>query len=248
MKSRCVVASMAALLLGLAASSPVAATRGELTKRDLKALDRAAHAYFSGNTPSVLEGLVKLVARLDDDQFMAAEAILAGRRMPDVKTLLTRARLTAVRYGQPAQLTVAGAREVVLVLPELQRQVDTILDEVLDEPIMQDPLPQPNLLTEFEKLFWDAHVLENRLQSAAATAGYTQQLVNRVPRRQIEKLSDDQQRILRFGSRGATPAQRVGRTPDRVSASAAGTGNSRSAGPWFDRRAVYGGLFRASRC
>ena len=48
-------------------------------------------------------------------------------------------------------------------MPQFYAEVQQVVDRVLEESIMAEPLPVPASVEEFESPLWNAHVLRNKL-------------------------------------------------------------------------------------
>ena len=59
------------------------------------------------------------------------------------------------------------------------------------------PLPKPESIEDYEPVFWEAHVLEQRLQNAADLARYAMELTKHPPRMKTDTLSEEHQAVLK---------------------------------------------------
>jgi hypothetical protein len=189
--------SMVVLWLAWVAAlvSPAAAADG-LSAKDQRDLAEVAQAYFHGDSPLVLKTLSVMVGRLNDQQVALADKQLVQRELPPMGKLLSSARLAAVAQGYEKSLPNPSAREAILVLPAFQSELEAVFERVREEPIMADPLPVPDTIEGFDPLLWNAHVLENKLANTQRFSRYMVELVKRVPKAQLAKLTEEQKKPL----------------------------------------------------
>ncbi len=169
-----------------------------LAKRHAETLtEHVVPAYKQGDPLEVLKFVSPLVGRLDDDRLRVADEILRQHDVPAVNKLLADSRRTLVEQGMGGILPKPSLRELVVVVPVLVAEVDSILDELTRHPAMADPLPKHKMPSEYEQLFWKIHVMDNRLTNARTLAEYTGQLVSQLPsRRSLVKLLPPQRAAI----------------------------------------------------
>ncbi len=175
---------------------PLAAAADSLPAKDSRDLTQAVEAWNRGDSGVALKTLSTLLTRLNDGQVELADKELAARKLPTLGKLLGGARLTLVTQGYEKSLGVPSAREAILVLPEFYAEAVALFDRLLEEPILADPLAVPGTVEGFESPLWNAHVLHNKLANAQRMARYMADLVKRVPRAQVAKLTAEQKQPL----------------------------------------------------
>jgi hypothetical protein len=166
-----------------------------LNPKELASVEAAAAGWHRGDPAVVIERLAPLVARGDADRLEAIERCLAANAAPHAGQLLAGARQSLALHGEPSR-TKLSAREAVLVLPELERQLQIVWQAVDASRVRADPLPDADSMAEFERLLWDAHVLENRLASAQELAAAMARFARAVPRSQLDKLPEAERAIV----------------------------------------------------
>lgn len=154
-----------------------AAPAVRLTKRQQTELNESiVPAYELGDPTQLLEKLSEFVVKLDDARLSATDDLLAGQDLPTVGQMLADARLTMVDQGRAAELPAPHPRELLVLLREFKSRIDDVLSAQDKHPLMSDPLPRIEQLGEYQKLFWETHVLDNRLANAERIAQYADEL------------------------------------------------------------------------
>jgi hypothetical protein len=126
---------------------------------------------YQGGEPLTLLNLVNgQLARWTDPQIAGINQLLAELKAPTLDKMLTDARMNLVRAGIANKGPEPTARETAIVLREIKRRIEEILNTAQKIKLMQEPLPQPKSLTEFRDLLWDAHVQNNELINADGLA------------------------------------------------------------------------------
>ncbi len=192
------------LVLGLisqlwTASLVTAQVRPDLVAEKLQRSveDEIAPAYQDGDSRRTLELLCELTKKLAEDQRQVLDGILASAGMPTTGELMVQSRLTLVRQGQGAGLPKPHLREALLAIPLLRDEARNALDDAKQHAVMQASLPHPGGLDEYERLFWEIHVLENRLRSACDLCDYGAAFVQRGGlRARARQLSDAELDLL----------------------------------------------------
>jgi hypothetical protein len=179
-----------------AALTPYARAADGLQAKDQRDLADVVRAWNQGNSAVALKTLATMVARLSDQQLEQVDQLLVKQDLPTAGKLLADARLALVVQGNEKSLPIPGAREAILVLPQFHAEVQAVLEGLLQEPILADPLPVPASVEGFESPLWNAHVLKNKLANTQRFARYMADLVKRVPRAQVAKLTAEQRKPL----------------------------------------------------
>ncbi|MBW3598373.1 MAG: hypothetical protein KY475_14010 [Planctomycetes bacterium] len=180
----------------------------ELSLAERQALANVATAYVGGDVVTSVGILSPLLGKWDDGKTAAADALLAESGLPPVARQFAEARLAELKLKPRDRAPRLSARETLLVLPELRKELESALAAAKDHPVMAEPLPQPESLEAYDELFWNAHVLENQLLNAAMIAEYMTQLAARLSRRDAAKLDEARKGIAETDYRAI--AERVG--------------------------------------
>jgi hypothetical protein len=180
------------LILAQAARPPAQ----RLAPRELKTIDRIAHAYYESKTKPVLEMLSRLVGRMGDAKIEALNQELARRKMPHAAKVLTEARLTYVQQGLTKQLPKPGPRETLIVLQTLNERVSRTLEARADLSIMADPIAFPSTPDGWHETLWKLHVLENQLETARLMADYMTRLAKGHPAGGASRLNESDRQLV----------------------------------------------------
>ncbi len=189
---------LALVVVGVSSAAPQdsANEKSPLLPAEQATVDVVSNAFFQGNSAAALKLLAPFVARLNDEKLQAVDAILSEREIPAVGELLADARLALLQQGFARQMPRASAQEAVLLLPELQKHLQEILNNADAQPVMADVLPTPDGIEEYEDLLWSVHVLNNQLTHARVIGEYMAALAKQVPRRQLAQLDQDELAIV----------------------------------------------------
>jgi hypothetical protein len=172
-----------------------AAPNVPLSKRHLQAVGQITDAYFRGDARSAVLILSPLLGKLNDARLEQFDHALSERGLPPVASILSDARLAMAQQGFEKDLPKLSARELILILPELQQQViETLAAGTAGDPVA-DP-PAQGALEYYETLLWSMHVEVNRLQAGKRLAEYTAQLARSVPRSGRARLDEQQREVL----------------------------------------------------
>jgi hypothetical protein len=172
--------------------SPRAAPAGILTSAEQQALSGVATAYARGEAAASLGVLSSLLSKWDQAKIAAADALFEENGLPPLARQLAEARLAELKLNPQRNTARLSPREALLVLPELRKELESILSSAKDHPVMREPLPRPQTPEEYEDLFWKAHVLDNQFRNASMIAGYMTQLAGRISRRDLARLDEAQ--------------------------------------------------------
>lgn len=175
------------------ASEPV------LDKRQQQALlDQVIPAYQRGDTMEVLARLSPMVGRLDDERLKLVDELLRSHQAPVSAKLLAESRRTLVEQGLGGTLPRPKFRELAVAAPHLAGEIKTVLDDVAAHPLLAHELPRRQSLEEYQQLFWQVHVMDNRLINVRRLAEYTGQLVRQVGnvRQHVAKLEPHQREAI----------------------------------------------------
>jgi len=155
-----------------------------------------APAYRSGDPLRILNALSPLMNGLDDGQMAEANALLAEHEVPSIQQLLGDARLTLVHQGKSDRLPKPGPRELVMTLDVLKDRAEQVLHDLRQHPVMSNPLHQPAEFGKYDDLFWEIHMLDNRLVAARRIADYCAELSDQGKRLNRRSLDEKQKLLL----------------------------------------------------
>lgn len=187
------------LLTGLSA----AAADPALAKRHVEVLTQEViPAYQRGNPAEVLKALSPIIGRLDDERIRLADDLLRQQNVPPISQLLSEARRTLVEQGLENTLPKPTLREVGIVAPRLAAEIKGIIDDIAQHPAMANPPPRYKTVGEYERLFWQIHVMQNRLLNARRLAQYTDDFVRQLRAGKLDKLAPHQREAIVADYRG----------------------------------------------
>ena len=159
-------------------------------------------AYVDGNPWTVLNILAPLVVKMKEPQIQAVDRLLKKEGLPSVAAMLAESRFAMIQQRHVRDLPKPSQRELLLVIPAVVDEIETTLRELGELKIMQDPLPTPNSLSEYEDVFWNVHVFENRLATAEVLAEHGADLAKLATKTNLKSLDENQRRRLRFDDQG----------------------------------------------
>ena len=200
MEGRCYFWGLLALALAAAQLEAGAAEPAKpvvLTKSQQTALtEQLIPAYEQGNPLGVLQALAPMVGKLDDARIEAVDAFLDKQSVPPVGELLANARLTLVEQNLARSLPKPEPRELVLTIKALSAKIEETLADAAKHPVFDAGHPKPKNLKEYEQLFWQMHVLDNRLASTMRIGEYAASLSESGSKLPKQNLSETQQSVL----------------------------------------------------
>jgi len=165
-------------------------------------------AYRMGNRLDILHLLSDLTKRLDADELETLDDTLAGAGLPKAGEIMVSARLAMVQQNQTGTLPPAHQKDILLIIPVLRDESRAILKDARSHEVMQDPLPAPRQLEVYERLFWEIHVLDNRLRNAQEICEYGAKMVALGGKSRTRRLSESQLDLL--DTNFATTAKQLG--------------------------------------
>ena len=201
MRRRCYCWGLLALAIASLAAANVPAADSvkqvALTKAQQTLLsEQLIPAHEQGNPLAVLQALSPIVAKLDDARIEAVDAFLAEQSIPPIGELLANARLTLVEQNLARSLPKPEPRELVLTIKGLSAKIEETLADAAKHPAFDAEQPKPKNLKEYEELFWQMHVLDNRLASATRIGTYAVSLAEAGKSLPKQNLSEAQQSVL----------------------------------------------------
>ena len=136
-------------------------------------------AYNLGNRHAVFNILFELNKKLDEDALDRVDGMLASAGLPSVSAILVKYRMDMLRQGLSKKLPRPGWKELAATIPEIEEFVRVIQDRVESHRSMKNPLPEPTGMDDYDRLFWEIHVLENQLETASEYCRYGADLTTR---------------------------------------------------------------------
>ncbi len=168
-----------------------------LAKRHVEVLNQEViPAYQRGNPLQVLQTLSPILGRLDDERIALADEVLRQQNVPPISKLLADARRTLVEQGLENTLPKPTLREVAIVAPRLAAEIKDIVADISLHPAMVNPPPRYKVVAKYEHLFWQIHVMQNRLINARRLAQYTDQFVRQLRAGKLDKLAPHQREAI----------------------------------------------------
>lgn len=180
------------MIAGACVPASAAPGAARLTKKQQAELrESIVPAYRLGNPALILERASGFVGKLDEDRLAAANRVLAENGLPSIDEMLADSRLTMVHQNRVSDMPPPTPRELLVTLRELNGRIEDTLAAQDKHPVMAESLPQLETLDEYQDLFWELHVLDNRLANAARIAQYAGQLVETGSKRLNPKSIDE---------------------------------------------------------
>jgi hypothetical protein len=127
-------------------------------------------AFQSGEPITILSLVCPQLSRWTDPQIAGMNQLLAEQKAPTLDKMITDARMNLVRVGMADKGPEASAREAAIVLREIKRQIEEIIQVAQGIELMKEPFPKPKNMMEFRDLLWAAHVQNNQLINAGGLA------------------------------------------------------------------------------
>lgn len=178
-------------------------TAGKLGRRVQSLVDRQiGPAYAEGGRLQLLDGLSSVTARMKPAQRQALDRYLQRSGMPPSGKMMVDCYLSLVTQGYVRSLPSPSLRDVMAMVPEMSNVIDEVLDEVDQSVVTLEPLPVLASMEDYEGLFWEMHVLKNRIEQAGNYARYGAQLLDRAQNSRTRVHEDDIETLVSgFGER-----------------------------------------------
>lgn len=158
-------------------------------------------AYQRGDRLELLKALSSATARMKSAQLEAFDEHLRTLSMPPAGRLMVDGYLSLLTQGQANDLPNPDLRQVLVMLPDLDARINDVIVEVDRSAATLEPLPKLETLEDYESLFWEIHVLQNKLKNAANYARYGAKLVaDSKKKKQIRNLSEQLAKLEAFGN------------------------------------------------
>jgi hypothetical protein len=123
-------------------------------------------AYRTGSPVDVATSAQRLFPQLTEKQLAAVNAELADIDMPPLADMFAESLLALVRSTGVGSVNNLDPRSLAAVVPSIRREVKFVLEDAKLHPAFEEPLSPPDSLREFEQLFWQVHVFEQRIANA----------------------------------------------------------------------------------
>lgn len=121
--------------------------------------------------PAVTETVADIARKSNESQAAAIDGYLESLAQPPLARIIVGAYLRMAEQNIDLKGTAPKGKELALVLEGIQSVTQEVLAERQTHHMFQTPTAdQLQEFGEFERRLWDAHVLENRIESAWRTA------------------------------------------------------------------------------
>ena len=181
----------------LIGNQPVFAQKPAANRKLMKMLEEdVIPAYNAGDSSALLDVLVAIVTRVESTRLKMLDELLEKRQLPSLAEMLVESRIALAQQDEMLKSRKPHWREIVVALPAVVKRVQEIQQVAQAHPAMSGQRLEPKNFMSYQELFWELHVLEQRLANAVRLLGYAADLkkfgegVNR------NQLSDREKRIL----------------------------------------------------
>lgn len=184
------------LLVGAAIHCPDA--QAELSRKQLREIESVfLPAYEQGETLTVLESLDRLMRQMSDEQMAEFDLMLEQQQISKSTHLMVQARMAMLNQdGHRRKLPKPSWQEISRTVAESDSQISAIKDTVDEHKALLEASDQEGTFEQFESLIWDAHVLEQKLESAIDLAKYMSAMIESNQYRAKNDLESDQRDLL----------------------------------------------------
>ena len=145
-------------------------------------------ACAEGDIEKVWHLLAKPINGLNEDLAARFDEALAAKKLPPARELLVQARLKVLMENRAAALP--SPKERLLILGALQDYVQKPLEQIAGQALLQEDLPAPKNMDEFDRRFHDIHEVQSKLWLAKTCAGYAGDLAAKLPATARKKLTE----------------------------------------------------------
>lgn len=167
-----------------------------LTKSQQAVVDEQVIPAWQQDSPlAVLQSLSPVIAKMDDARIEMLDRYLEDQGIPTSGELLANSRLVLVEQNLALALPKPEPRELVLALKALIAKIEREMSECGKHATLTGVVVPQKSLKEYEQLFWDLHVLDNRLLTTTRIAGYADQLSAAVQKLSKKNFSDGQAKV-----------------------------------------------------
>lgn len=164
-------------LSGAAAVCP--SVHAELSKKQLREIESVLlPAYEQGETRTIIESLDRLMRQMSEEQAAELDLMLGQQQIPKATHLMVQARMEMLQTQPKARkkLPRPSWQELSLTVTESESQIAAITDQVTAHQAALDAAADQGTFDQFESLIWDAHVLEQKLNSSIRLAKYLSEM------------------------------------------------------------------------
>ena len=170
------ISACALTLLFLAGAATICPeAHAELSKKQLREIESVfLPAYQQGETLTIIESLDRLMRQMSDEQAAEFDQMLEQQQISKSTHVMVRARMEVARMQlDPRNKLVRPSwQELSLTVSESESQIAAITDRVAAHQELLEVSAENGTFEQFESLIWDAHVLEQKLESSIELAKY----------------------------------------------------------------------------
>jgi hypothetical protein len=174
-------------------------THAELPRKQLREIESdLLPAYEQGETLAFIKSLDRLMRRMSTDQVAEFDLMLQQKQIPKSTHLMVQARM-AIAEQSPnlvRKLPKPSWQELALTVKESELQIGEIKNRVTEHQKLLENSVKEGTFEQFESLIWEAHVLEQKLDSAIRLAKYLNAMVEGKQYLRKGELNAEQQAIL----------------------------------------------------
>lgn len=186
--------AMVCLLL-VAFSSTVCSA--DLTKKQIEILENEfLPAWNRGNTFGVLESLSSAMRKMDAEQLVELDSLLAKQKIPASSKILLDSRLLLMRQGLGKELPRPNRRETILMLEYAYVESGSILSDCQSKIEELQKLNLDSTFGEFDEALWNAHVASRKLETTLTVVNDLVVVLSQNDRFETEDLDDEQKELL----------------------------------------------------
>lgn len=164
----------------------------ELSRDQIQKIDEIiVPNYQRGNVDGAFESIRAMLPRLSREQIELIDHRLITHDLPVVEQIVAEYWMDRILGGGHEPAYIRLPIEQWLTLNALTSNVERTLSQIAAHAVNQDPLNPPEDMAQYERLFWDAHVMNNLLSNAEQVVDYTQRLAEICSKRVQEDRIDD---------------------------------------------------------
>ncbi len=134
-------------------------------------------AFRAGDRQQLLAGLSDATQRMNPEQLEAFDERLQALGMQPAGTMMVDGYQSLLTQGV-TDLPSPSIRELLVMVPAMSDAMDAVLDEVHNSVATLEPVPVLESMEDYEGLFWEMHVLKNRMEQAGNYARYGTHLLD----------------------------------------------------------------------
>lgn len=171
----------------------------ELSRKQLREIETAfLPAYEQQETWAMIESLDRLMRQMSDEQVAEFDSMLQQQQIPKATHLMVQARMEVLQTqpNKSRKLPRHSWQEFSLTVSESESQIAAITDQVAAHQAALDAVADQGTFEQFESLIWDAHVLEQKLDSSIRLANYLSEMVQKMQYLAKQDLAPEQTVLL----------------------------------------------------